>query len=68
MRAAFLEADVTAGLSAIALADLVAEADLQTRVDRKYLLPSRDLPRLMGAMPGGTRVLQIDGRRTFGYA
>ena len=52
----------TTALPAIQLADLVAEADLQTRVDRKYLLPFGDVQAYVDALPAGTRVLEIDGR------
>lgn len=48
--------------------ELEEQADLQTRVDRKYLLPLDDLPALLGALPHRTRVLQIDRHRSFAYA
>lgn len=54
-------------LAGIGLDELVAEAALLTRVDRKYVVPRADVPRLLDAVPGSTRVLDIDGRRTFGY-
>ncbi len=69
MSATLLEVPMqTTALPAIQLADLVAEADLQTRVDRKYLLPVGDVQPYVDALPAGTRVLEIDGRRSFGYA
>jgi hypothetical protein len=56
-----------AELSAIGLAELSAAAALQTRRDRKYLLPPEQVGRLLAELPIGTRVLQIDGARQFGY-
>lgn len=54
-----------AGHASISLEEVVARADLQTRRDRKYLVPVADaLPVLDGAEG---RVLEIDGRRSFGY-
>jgi hypothetical protein len=55
------------GLRPIALPDLVARAELLTRVDRKYLLPATDLPVLLGGLTDGVEVLEIDGRREFAY-
>ncbi len=52
----------------VPLDDLVAEADLQTRIDRKYLLPAGEVRHLLDGFPAGTRVLEIEGRRSFGYA
>ncbi|GAA4938501.1 polyphosphate polymerase domain-containing protein [Actinoplanes utahensis] len=51
----------------IGLDELVGEAALLTRLDRKYLLPADALPNLLDRMPHGVRELEIDGRRTFGY-
>ena len=51
----------------IGLADLQAGAALLTRVDRKYVLPADVLPHLLRHLPAGTRVLEIDDRRRFGY-
>lgn len=52
---------------AISLAELVAAAELLTRVDRKYLVPIADLPAVLDGLPAGTRVLDINGRREFAY-
>ena len=52
---------------AIGLDELVGEAALLTRLDRKYLLPATDLPAVLGRMPSGVRMLEIGERRTFGY-
>jgi hypothetical protein len=56
-----------AGLAPVALADLVEEAALLARVDRKYVVPVAALDELLTALPQGTRVLEIGGRRRFGY-
>ena len=58
---------VTAALPHTSLDDVLAVAALQTRVDRKYLVPAEDLPRLGCALAGTHRVLQIGNRRVFGY-
>lgn len=57
-----------AQLPAITLTDLVAEAALLTRVDRKYLLTGAELATALTTLPVGTRALQIGHQRTFGYA
>lgn len=56
-----------AHLPAVGLDELQATAALQTRVDRKYVLPLDALPDLVAALPDGTRRLVIDGRDGFGY-
>jgi hypothetical protein len=58
---------VTTGLDPISLDELTARAELQTRVDRKYVLPVADAARLVSRLDPGTRVLEIDGERTFRY-
>ncbi|NKY07384.1 hypothetical protein HF998_10445, partial [Cellulomonas hominis] len=42
-----------AALPAVALAELQETAALQTRVDRKYVLPLDALPGLLAALPDG---------------
>lgn len=54
-------------LSSVGLDQLDALAALQSRVDRKYLLDPDSAAQFIAALPGGTRVLDIDGRRDFGY-
>lgn len=49
------------------LDEVLVAAALQTRVDRKYLVPAEDLARLGSALAGTHRVLQIGQRRVFGY-
>jgi hypothetical protein len=56
-----------ADLRPIGLAELVERAALLTRVDRKYVLPTVDLPALLHGLGAEVRVLEIDGRREFGY-
>jgi hypothetical protein len=57
-------------LPTVSLAEVNGAAALLTRVDRKYVLPTTDLPgllaRLVDEVPG-SRVLAIDGRTTHGY-
>jgi hypothetical protein len=55
-------------LQPVGLAELDLAAALRTRKDRKYLVPIEALDRLLeGVDAGDTRVLEIDGRRSFGY-
>lgn len=51
--------------AAIDLAELAATADLQTRVDRKYLVPRPYVERFVAALDA--RALEIDGARAFIY-
>ena len=53
-------------LPPVSLADLNAEAELLTRVDRKYVVPAGDLDAFVTGVPG-LRVLTIDGRRSSHY-
>jgi hypothetical protein len=57
-----------ATLPSIGLLDLQEEAAFLIRKDRKYIVAIEDLTRLLDAVEAGTRVLEIEGRRTFGYA
>lgn len=63
-----LDMEPLAELAPVALADLVEEAALLARVDRKYVVPVAALDELLAAVPRGTRVLEIEGRRRFGYS
>lgn len=54
-------------LPAVGLDELIGTAELLTRVDRKYLLPAADLEILLSGTGPGTRVLELEGRRCFGY-
>lgn len=54
-------------LAPIDLDDLLALAALQTRVDRKYLVPADAVPVLLGRLPADAQVLQIGATRLFDY-
>jgi VTC domain len=54
-------------VESIGLAELNALAELQTRLDRKYFVPAEAFRRMIIELSGELRVLDIDGRRTFGY-
>ncbi|MFC8851127.1 MULTISPECIES: polyphosphate polymerase domain-containing protein [unclassified Micromonospora] len=56
-----------ADLAPIDLAELTGRAALQTRFDRKYLLPRAEVPALLAELDPTTQVLEIDGRRSFRY-
>lgn len=47
--------------------DGLGEADLQRRVDRKYLVPLRDLAALADALTASHRLLAVDGLTSFDY-
>lgn len=52
---------------AVGLAELDAQAALQTRTDRKYVVPAAVAAALVGELAGRARVLEIDGERAFRY-
>ena len=52
---------------AIGLDELVERAALQTRIDRKYVVPVTAIGALIESVPHDTRALEIAGRRSFGY-
>lgn len=54
-------------LAPVGLTELVDRAALQTRVDRKYLVPAEALPGLLERLTPHAQVLDIDGARTFRY-
>lgn len=57
----------TGDLVPITLEAINAQAELQTRVDRKYLVP-REVPELLDTwLDPRTQILQIDARRSFSY-
>jgi hypothetical protein len=56
-----------ARLDPISLAELTEKAELQIRVDRKYVLSRTDALALLPRLDSSTRVLEIDGARTFQY-
>ena len=55
------------GRSGISLADVVENAALQTRVDKKFLLTPEQFTQFTGQLGAEFSVMQIDGRRTFQY-
>lgn len=61
--------DDFAAIAPIGLDELTGDGvdDLQTRRDRKYLLPLADLGAVLAGIVPGTRVLTIDGARAFRY-
>ncbi len=54
-------------LEPIGLDELVAEAALLTRVDRKYAMSVDDASTVLADLPVGTRVLTMDDQRAFAY-
>ena len=63
--------DAVNRLAAVSLAELNAEAELLTRVDRKYVVAADEVDAVLtGLYPttrAGLRVLEIDGRRSSRY-
>lgn len=59
--------DFAAALSSIGLDELNAAAALQTRIDRKYLVPERVAQRVLAELDATAQVLTIGGRHTFAY-
>lgn len=59
--------DPIARLDPVTLDDLVAEASLLARVDRKYVVPRTSLDAVLEALDPRTRVLEIAGARDFAY-
>jgi hypothetical protein len=51
----------------IDLVELTERASLQTRIDRKYVVPAVAVPTLLHGIEPGARVLEIDGQRDFAY-
>lgn len=59
--------DVIAGLAAISLDEIIAQASLQTRVDRKYVVPVPELGAVLAGVEDDARVVEIAGLRGLGY-
>lgn len=57
-----------ARLAPISLPEITAAADLQTRVDRKYLVPPDVIWQVLREAAPEAQVLQIDGEREFPYS
>ncbi len=58
---------MAAGAPSVSLHDVVERAQLQVRVDRKYLVPAAELPRAGEQLRDHLQVLEIAGRRRFAY-
>lgn len=58
----------TERFSEVTLGELVADAELLTRVDRKYLLPADDAVTVIRGLDASTRVLDVDGAHGCDYA
>jgi hypothetical protein len=54
-------------LPPVSLADVLANAALDTRTDLKYVMPLDVLPALLTRLGSRFQVLEIHGRRMFGY-
>ena len=59
--------DALARFDGVSLEDMVAEAALLARVDRKYVVPQSALGGLLSRVDERTRVLEIGGARRFAY-
>ena len=58
---------LASALPGVGLDEVLSEAALQTRIDRKYLLTPEQFTELGRRISGSFSVLDIDGRRVFGY-
>lgn len=56
-----------AQFSSISLEEMVNEAEMLTRVDRKYVMTAQQADAVLGELSEQTRVLTIEGRRAFSY-
>ncbi|MEL5990116.1 polyphosphate polymerase domain-containing protein [Microbacterium phosphatis] len=61
------DVDVLERFGAVTLDEMVSEAALLSRVDRKYVVPRGALVEILRTMDERTRVLEIDGARGFSY-
>src|SRR5437870_4547973 len=52
----------------VTLAEVLAEAPATVRVDRKYIVPRGTAQEFVDQLPPEFRALEIDGRRSTGYA
>ncbi|GGM66973.1 VTC domain-containing protein [Micromonospora sonchi] len=60
-------ASALAEMAPVGLTELIDRAALQTRVDRKYVIPLDQLPYLVDQLVPSAQVLEIDGERVFRY-
>jgi hypothetical protein len=63
-----LLAGVAATLPPVGLEEVLSTSELMTRVDRKYIVPAATMAHLAADLAGRFEVLQIGGRRQFGYS
>ncbi|MFD0902791.1 polyphosphate polymerase domain-containing protein [Actinomadura sediminis] len=61
-------ARLTGALPSMSLAQVLDRAELQTRVDRKYLVPAELCAAMLPRLDGEYAALEIDGRRAFRYS
>jgi hypothetical protein len=66
-RASAVVAGSAARLRAVGLAEVIERAELQARVDRKYVVPVDRFAELAASLPDTWAVLEIDRRRGFAY-
>ncbi|NYH93082.1 VTC domain-containing protein [Actinopolymorpha rutila] len=66
-RTSALVADALAPLTAVDLPTVLEQAELQSRVDRKYLVPTQTFTELLTRLGERYSVLEIDDRRLFQY-
>lgn len=59
--------EVARGFAPISLEETLADAELQTRVDRKYVIAPSQLAVVLASLGDGRRALEIDGLRSFAY-
>lgn len=62
-----LATDHLTHLEPVTLDELVEQAGLMARVDRKYILPAHEAALVLREAPADARILEIDGRRAFEY-
>ena len=66
-RVSAVVAGAAARLPAVSLTEVIERAELQARVDRKYLVPVDRFAQLAARLPDSWAVLEIDRRRGFAY-
>ena len=59
--------DALAAIEPLSLPELINQAELQHRIDHKYILSEDQLVRWIGTLGPDLQVLEIDHRRSFGY-
>lgn len=64
---ALLEPMMMDARETVTLAELNASAALLTRVDRKYVVTTAAAHAIVAELPAAVRILELHGRRSFGY-